>query len=363
MSKNFIITSHTEGGPAFEKRALLHRLVQNLKLYFPDSLVVIASSSQVELETQKIADYVLVDGKNIDHPHGQGEIKSIQAAIQILKQFGADDFFKLCYDFIIDESNYNVFDQWLSYNKSFVSCYWRTSGIGIGTWAFYSSVDFINKIFDFEMLDTFLEWKVLDKINEKSLINDCFIYENPEDLFNGDWSKCDLINSGGYKLKYDYGKICAVVDIIDKNSNHSIFTIRSLLDQEKLPDHICLVDYRNDKTDLRIDPTYSDIFLRLDKKGITWNLMFYHSENNILNILRDLNHTWCFLVKNGEYLKSSCLKNLFRETMFIPNVGVIKEDNNILFRNNVIMENSNNSNLSNFIVDEIKKTKYTCLEL
>lgn len=364
MKKSFLVVSHTEGGHPFEQRTILKVLVSNLKKLFPDCFVLIASNCEVEYEIQKIVDYVLIDKITHNIPHGYAELQLVKKGLQILKEFECQNVFKLAYDFIIDESNYHVFDQWLSHNKDFVSCYWTFHGLGIGTWVWYSKIDLAQQIFDFNNLECFAEWRVLQSIQEKNLLDRCYLYENSEKLFDGDWSKCDLVNHGGRVLKYNYGTVCAVLPLND-NSEISIFlTLQSLVYQLKKPNHVLFIDYRTEKKDLRTIPQYQELFSKLSEAFISWNLIYYSGENATLHHLKDLNHNWCWLIDPTKFIQIDHLRNIY--TCFIKDtkLGCILDQNqNLVYRNHIVDISDSNFNLTNYVIENMKKTNYNYLEL
>lgn len=360
MSKSFLITSHTEGSFPFEQTSILHNLVKSLKKFFPDCFIVITSQSEVHFETQQIADYVIVDKTTVNQPHGAGEIALLSAGLNAMERFKRSDCFKMVYDFVIDETNYHLFDQWLSHKKEFVGCYWRTTGLGIGSWIWYGTIAIQKKILAFENLDRLLEWKILESIQNQNLINHCFIYENNETMFNGNWyEKCDLVHSGGAVLKYNYGTVGAVVDLDDQDSALAAMQIQSVANQSKKPNHLVIVDKRNQKLDLRVDRNFQILFDILANNGISWNLIFYQNENQILKHLVDLDFGWCWILPKENIPYSDTLKNYYRSIIKNHNIGTIHQIDQGLFYRNKIIENSVDvENLSKYIVDKMLETKY-----
>lgn len=359
MRKNFLITSHTEGASPIEQRAMLHGLVKNLKQFFPDCFILVASNSIVETETQKYIDFLLMDTFTIDQPHGYAELIKMKRATTFLKEIGCTDCFKICYDFVIDNTNYFVFDKWKSLNKDFVSCYWRSSGLGVGTWTWYSSLEMQEKLLDFDNLDKFLEVKVLESIQQKNLLEQCYLFDNEIDLFNGNWTKCDLVWAGGKKLKYNYGTIVAAIDIKGILDVNTAITLQSLIDQTKLPNHILFIDKQNIKLDLRTVPHYQDFFLQLAKKNITWNLIYYVDENHLLKHLLDLNFDWCWMIENKKNIDSDQLKKIYSKNIICQPLGyIIDNDNNLFFANNIVKDNHSDDKLSRYIIDSLSKLNY-----
>ncbi len=360
MSKSFLITSHTEGSFPFEQTTILHNLVQSLKKFFPDCFIVITSQSEVHFETQQIADYVVVDKKTVNQPHGAGEIALLSAGLAAMERFGRPDCFKMVYDFIIDETNYHLFDQWLDHKKEFVGCYWKTIGLGIGSWIWYGTVSIQKKILAFENLDQLFEWKILESIQNQNLMNHCYIYENHETMFNGNWyEKCDLVHSGGSVLKYNYGTVGVVVNLDDQDIVLAAMQIQSVAAQFKKPNHLVIVDKRTQKQDLRVDRNFQKLFGILAENGISWNLIFYQNENQILQHLVDLDFSWCWILPEENIPSSNTLKNYYRSIIKNHNIGTIHQNNQGLFYRNKIVENSFNvENLSKYIVDKMSETMY-----
>lgn len=361
MSKSFLITSHTEGAHPFEQRTVLNGLVKSLKHYFPDCFIVVASQSEVEVDTQQLADYVIIDRKTVNQPYGSGEVALLTAGLNIMKQFGRTDCYKMVYDFIIDDTNYQVFDQWLSHDKDFVGCYWRTTGLGIGSWIWYGTVEIQQKILDVGPLTMFLEWTLLDSIKNKNLIDSCYIYHDHEAMFNGDWfDRCDLVHSGGAVLKHNYGTVVASLDLTDETEYYIPVLIQQLSNQTKCPNHLVLVDHRSNKTDLRTKEVYQDLFTLLSEKQISWNLIFYGNQKQVVDHLNDLGHTWCWLINSKKVLNQSALKTMYQHIIFNSSVGTIIDlDGNLLYRNKVVSFEELNTDIKQFIVDKMKETCYT----
>lgn len=361
MPKNFLITSHTEGYAPFEQMTLLYGLVKSLKKYFPDCFIILASQSNVEYDTQKLVDYVIIDKVSSNKLHGQGEYQLVKAGLSILEKFNKKDCFKICYDFVIDDTNYKIFDQWLSYNKDFVSCKWNGES-GIGTWVWYATLEFQKIIFDYEVLDIYFEGKVLKTITDKSLLDRCYIFDNQESMFNNDWfSRCDLVHQAGKVLKHNYGWVAAVINLTDKSEDTLIYWILFLLAQSRMPHHILIIDSRTDKIDLRTNEQYQKIFNILAKKNITWNLIYKLSQNELLQHFIDLGFEWIWLVDDISKIETDSLKNLVQYTILNYNVGILTDDSdNFFFRNKVILPDKENMlDMKNFLIDKMKETSYT----
>lgn len=281
--KNFIITSHTEGKNAFVKKTLLHGLVQSIKKYWPESYVIIASQSEVEYDTQLLADYVVVNRSFQDIPHGVGEVESLNAALTVLESQGKTECYKLCYDFIINDSNFHVFDEWKSHNKDFVACWWNSIGLGVGTWIWYGTTDFQRKILNFPVLDMFLEQKVLQIIENNQLFDQCYIYETPNAMLANTWEFCgDQAISGGSGLKRDYGSILAVVQSKNRLASVLPLVYHSVVTQKLKPAHLLLVDSGAEFVDLRHDPVYQKLFQLCEHAGISWSVIFSTNVDQVL---------------------------------------------------------------------------------
>lgn len=357
MSKSFLITSHTEGRYPFEQRAILHGLVVALKRYFPDCFVLLASQSSVSEETQKVVDYVIVDKKTVNVPHGNGELELVKASIEIMQKFNRLYFYKIAYDFIIDDTNYGVFDQWASHGKSFVTCGWEIKGSGLGTWVWYSRTDTAKQIFDFNTLDKYIECKVLDSIQQKNLLDQCYIYKDHEELFNGDWySRCDLVHAGGSQLQYNYGSVIAVVEL--NNLNEPVFLSRlySILNQTRDPNEIVIIDQRSAVSDLRENPYFRKLFKLFSDNQIKWSVIFGGDHNQILIHLANLEHTWCWLVGDEDFLARNTLEIFYEQIIFDREINVISDDEkNVFYRNRILLPSDKNTNLSEYVIQAIPK--------
>jgi hypothetical protein len=326
MSKSFLITSHTEGAHPVEQRTILNGLVKSLKHYFPDCFIVLASQSNVEFETQNFADYVVVDKLTSNVPHGAGEVALINTGLDVLEQFGRHDCFKLCYDFIIDDTNYQSFDQWQSHGKEFVSCWWHNNVLGIGSWAWYATVEMQRKLFSFKDLDRFLEKKILDTITDQNLMDRCFIYETANQLLNNTWSTHgDVVHSGGNVLKHNYGKIASIVVSNERDNLSLPIVLHMIINQTKLPDRLIIFDNNTIKVDLRTIPVYNNIFTQCQQKGIAWNVVF----GNQLDIAPVEDCTWSWTVDENNIPTHTELENLYRYTILNSSANYI-EYNSVL---------------------------------
>jgi hypothetical protein len=327
MSKSFLITSHTGGNYAQEKRAIVNGLLRSLKRYFPDCFIVLASQSDVEFETQQFADYVIVDKLSSNIPHGAGEVAIVGAALTVLERFGRPDCFKLCYDFIIDDTNYTSFDQWKSHGKDFVSCWWGNIVPGIGTWAWYATVEMQRKLFSFNRLDGFLEKKILDTITEQGLMDQCYIYETEQQFLNNTWiTHGDIVHNSGNVLKHNYGTIgCIVITNARENSALPI-VLHSIINQSKSPNRLLIFDNNENKVDLRTIPLYNKIFVQCEEKGIIWGVVF----GDNLDIVSTVGCTWCWQVDENIVPSYNELETLYRHT--ITNYGTDYVKNNSTLR-------------------------------
>jgi hypothetical protein len=361
MSKSFLITSHTEGVYPFEQRTILNGLVKSLKQFFPDCFIVVASQSQVDVDTQLLADYVIVDRKTENLPYGAGEIGLLQAGLNIMAMFGRKDCYKIVYDFLIDQTNYQVFDQWLEHKKEFVGCYWKVNGVGLGSWCWYGTIDFQQQLIDFGPLDNNLEIKLLESAQTKGLLDRCYIYNTHELMFNNAWhDRCDLVHAGGSILKHRYGAVLAVLEITDESESYIPLILQSLANQTKLPNHLVLVESRRNPADLRTRSDYQDLFSLLSQKQIPWNLIYKVDSSTLLKYLAYLGHEWCWLIPNQHLLNADTLKCFYRKIMLDYNIGTISDTNNNLFyRNKIINNDEVTTPLHEFVINKMKETCYT----
>jgi hypothetical protein len=360
MSKSFLITSHTEGVHAFEQRTILNGLVKSLKHYFPDCFIVVASQSEVEVDTQQIADYVIIDRETINEPYGAGEIALLSAGLKTMERFGRKDCYKIVYDFLIDDTNYHVFDQWLTHDKEFVGCYWHSAGLGVGSWIWYGTVEIQKQILDFGPLNTYLECTLLESIQNKHLINRCYLYEDNASMFNGDWfDRCDLVHAGGTVLKHNYGTVVAAVELTDETECYIPMIVAQIADQTKRPNHLVLIDRRTAKEDLRTKEVYQGIFELLGDRQISWNLIFYAGPKHTLDHLADLGQTWCWLVNNKKYLGRDSLKEFYRLIMLGRNIGTLTDaSGNFFYKNKLVSSEGLNTDIRQHVVDKMLEIGY-----
>lgn len=328
MSKNFLITAHTQGSNSFIRQTIAEGLLKSLRYFFPDCFIVLASQSDVTFETQQYADVVVIDKVSTNVPYGAGEVALVHAGLEVLERFGRTDCFKLVYDFAIDETNYMSFDNWQSHGKDFVSCWWRSNGLGIGTWVWYGTVDILKKIYSFDYLDMLVEHKILSTVTEQGLINHCFIYENEHEMLNNTWvTHGDLVNAGGAYLKHNYGTVaCAVVSNSRENSLLPL-VLHSVVNQSRSPEWLILFDNNAEKVDLRTIPVYNNIFSQCEQRGIIWSVVF----GNDLEFVKHLGVNWCWQVDENASISNTELEMLYKTT--ITNFGITDIKNNSrLFR-------------------------------
>lgn len=363
MSKSFLITSHTAGSYPFEQRTMLSGLVKSLKHHFPDCFVVVASQSPVDSETQQLSDFVIVDQVSSNVPHGAGELALLQQGCDVLKRFNKTEYFKLCYDFVIDSTNIGVFDRMISHGKDFVSCYWKTVDLGIGTWIWYSTIAIHEQLFDFTDLSYHLEWKLLEVVQTKALLDRCYLYDDQTSMFNGDWyNRCDLVHSGGTVLKHSYGTISAVVEISDASQSIAPAVLASVAYQSKLPAHLVLVDRREIKTDLRSVDIFRQLFELLERKGTSWSLIYYESQSQVKQYLEDLGHTWCMLIDSNRLLQENSVKRFYETVILNYDVGLVMDQHQtVLYRNKVLIDTEKIYDLRNFVVDNMRNTCYNII--
>lgn len=360
MSKSFLITSHTEGAYPFEQRTILNGLVKSLKQFFPDCFIVVASQSQVDVDTQLVADYVIVDRKTVNQPYGAGEMGLLKAGLRTMRQFGRTHCYKIVYDFLIDETNYHVFDRWLEHDKDFVGCYWRSDGLGIGSWVWYGSVEFQEQLLDFGPLDHHLETKLLSSAQNKGLLDRCYIYNDHEVMFGNNWfDRCDLVHAGGTVLKHKYGTVSAALKLTDQSETYFPLILQSLANQTKKVDHLVLIDTRTAPSDIRTREDYRDLFELLAQRHISWNLVYGTDQTALLKYLADLGYGWCWLVPNQRLLDTDTLKQFYRMIMLDYNIGTISNSaTNLFYRNKIIRFGEVNTDIREFIVDRMKETSY-----
>lgn len=328
MSKSFLITTHTEGKNSLEKSAITLGLLKSLKHYFPDCFIVLVSQSNLELDIQRYADYVVIDKLSPDVPHGAGEVALINAGLDVLEQFGRKDCFKMCYDFIIDDTNYLSFDRWKSHGKNFVSCWWRNNVLGIGSWVWYATVEIQRKMFSFKGLDRFLEKKILDTITEQELMEQCCIYDNEELMLNNTWkTHGDIVHDGGNRLKHNYGTVACAVVSNNRETSLLPLVLHSIVNQTKLPDRLVLFDNNAEKVDLRTIPIYNNIFAQCEQKGIAWSVVF----GNNLELVKQFGTNWCWQVNENTSISNTELESLYKETIMKFGINDVK-NNSLLFR-------------------------------
>ena len=294
-TKNFLITSHTEGKYSEIKKKLLIDLVTNLKTFFPDCYIVVCSSSTVPTEVVNIVDKVHVDDITKDEPYGTGELALVCAGLDIMHQECKDWVYKFTYDTIIDASNKESIELWrlraISDNKKFIGTAW-VDKIGspwdfpknhdiIGTWMYYGKTSFLKRIFDnisIELSSDILEKLVTDRIM-KSGSDGIFLFDSADQMLGGNWdTHGDLIQSGGTKLKHEVDipvmvksnkpRVLCYVCTKDRFFTTLPMTITSLMLQTRVPDHLIIYEDGEHK-DLNSVGYYKYLFETLARKGCT----------------------------------------------------------------------------------------------
>lgn len=324
MTKNFIITSHTSGNNRVIKAAYLLGLVKSIKKYWPDSFVIVASQSDVPSEVQDYADYVLIDKHTVNVPHGAGELQLVKLGLNILEHLGKADSYKMTYDFVINDDNCHIFDEWRSHGKGFVSCWWKNDCLGIGSWLWYGTLEMQREILDFPILDHYLEKKILDSVETKGLMENCHIYDGPDEMLAHTWETCgDQIISGGASLKRDYGTVMAAVQTKSRDESILPLVLHSILNQTMPPAFLLIVDSNNSMIDMRSLPVYNNIFRNCESRGIHWGVVFSESLENVLP--RDF--TWCWRVDENTLPEYNELETLYQATVIDNTITSIKIPN------------------------------------
>lgn len=321
MTKNFIITSHTAGNNSLIKRAFLINLVKSIKTYWPDSFIIVGSQSEVEADVHTYADYVLVDKHTVNEPHGAGELQLVKLCLGILEHLGKADSYKMTYDFVINDQNCHVFDEWRSHGKEFVSCWWENTCVGIGSWLWYGSVAMQRRILDFDTLEYFLEKKILDSVESKGLLEACYLYDTPDQMLAGTWGTCgDQIISGGASLKRDYGKVIAVVQTKSRNSSSLPLVLQAIATQSEPPASLLIVDSNIEIVDMRNIPMYNSIFKKCESRNIHWGVVF----NNAIGPVIPKDFMWCWLVDENTIPDYNELEALYKTTVVDSAITSVK---------------------------------------
>lgn len=322
-SKNFIITSHTEGENSVVKKALLHGLVKSIKLHWPNSYVIISSQSEVEYETQCIADYIITNRSFQNIPYGSGEVDSIKSALALLKSQGKHSCYKIGYDFVINESNCFILDEWANHKKEFVSCWWNSARSGIGSWLWFSTVSFMEQLLSFPVLDSFLEEKFLSMVHYNQWFDRCYLYDSANEMLANTWDTCgDLVLNGGNVLKRDYGSVLAVIPSTDRTTSVLPLVYHAVVNQKLKPAHLQIIE-RTEFVDLRNDPVYQKLFNLCEQNGINWSVVF--SPNVEQAILPGF--TWCWCLDENVIPAYNELETLYRATILDHTIESIEVPN------------------------------------
>jgi len=212
--KNFIITSCIREPNKEFKAELLFRLVQSIKTKIPESFIICTEANELETRCQKYIDISIIDRYNPDdHVFVNGEIANMKMAMNLLESLGKEWFYKMSYDFIIDDTNIHIFNNWKQKTKEnpeiyFVGSKWRNipnasyPSNTVGAWTWYAKTDVCQKIFPSSKLDKIIEYSMYDQLNKHNLLKNCFLYEYSDQMFDGTGDRCfDIINGGGKEIK------------------------------------------------------------------------------------------------------------------------------------------------------------------
>lgn len=329
------------------------------------AFVVVASQSPVGSDIEQLADYVIIDRQTVNEPHGVGELALVRAGLEIMERFNRPHCYKITYDFVIDHTNYWVLDSWKNQNRDFVSCIWRTVGIGVGSWAWWGTIEIQKQIFNSIMLDNYLEHEIRDSINLQGLADRCFFYETKEKMFYGGddvwFSRCDLVHAGGTVLKHNYGSIITVARLTDENSGWFNTQLWNLINQSKKIDHLLIVDRRRHKSDIRIDDQYQMVLRKAVESNTTWNLIFDPGDDRkLLEYIDKLDHAWCWIVDSDSIPNTGVLENFYQQIMinFYDLGSLTDSDKNLFFRNHKIEYEKKINNLVEYILDSFDNTNY-----
>lgn len=199
--KAFIITAHVAGHFASIKQKLLTNICRALKTKYPHSILVVSCAS--EIGDHSYADLVVVDKLTQNNPHGVGEISLVQKALAILEGCNIQQVCKFGYDFILDESNIDIVDDWFNKPTKFTSCYWNGIPNAIGTWLWCGEYQFIKEIFNsIKLTDLIIEAELYKLLSSKNMLNNVFLYENNNAMLNNTWdTHGDLIIDTGSILR------------------------------------------------------------------------------------------------------------------------------------------------------------------
>jgi Glycosyl transferase family 2 len=302
---NFLITSHTTGNNQHIKEKLLCDLVKSFKHYFPGCYVVVASASDVPDELLQgethggLADCVLIDKTTVNDPpalHGNGELALVNHGLDHFASIGKEWVAKFTYDFIINDSNFNMINEWEkiadTQNKDFVGTTWvdikgsqwdvKLQQGTVGTWMYYGRVSFLKEMFDTMKLDNIIERKVTDFLNINRKWQNVYLYPSANDMLGGTWEACgDLVTNAGESLKPSFqnkpvvtsvksDKKTVLVSLCTRNRYFTTLpmALSSISLQTRVPDKVIIYDDGEHKN-LNDNKMFTHIFSTLMKKGCT----------------------------------------------------------------------------------------------
>jgi glycosyltransferase involved in cell wall biosynthesis len=102
----------------------------------------------------------------------------------------------------------------------------------------------------------------------------------------------------------------------------------SVINQTYKPKHIIIVDDSDEIKDLRKEEIYQNIFSNIDRKGITWEVIFGNKKGQVdsHNIVLEKSQTdWIWRIDDDEIAESNVLENLVKNITNNPgrNIGAI----------------------------------------
>ena len=352
---NFIITSHTTGQNQAIREKLLRDLVTSLKHYFPGCYVVVGSASDVPQDIIDIADCVFFDKIQRFTPpayHGNGELQLVKEGLRVMQEKGKEWCVKFTYDFIINDSNFNMINEWAkiadTQNKEFVGTTWvdikgsqwdvALQQNTVGTWLYYGKVSFLKDVFDTMQLDDIIERKVTQAFMGKS--DKAFLYPSANDMLGGTWEECgDLITNAGNNIKPSFEKKQAVtprgvndkprvlcyVCTKDRFFTTLPMTLTSLVLQTRVPDHLIIFEDGEHK-DLNEVPYYKAMFETLGRKGCTvWMQYEQGKGQNVLDQKANMQKGYHFVWRydDDEVAEHDVLERMLKYFENNPKLGAV----------------------------------------
>jgi len=204
---NFIIP-YTDKAPILKlKRLLLTKLIFGIREFFPNSKIVLTSSTNTPEDLKKLVDFYTQTEHSTNY-HGCEWLYTMRNGIDILEKLGDEYHYYLCYDSILNKDSINANLEWkekcisnnldLAISKDFGS----NSAFDTNQW--FGKTQLMKQIFsypqDINHAESWMRFMLKDN-------NNIYVYESAEQMLHGNsthWNIMCFGGTGARKSKIDY---------------------------------------------------------------------------------------------------------------------------------------------------------------